>query len=73
MRRTQRAIKHVLTERYYSWKDADAIAKSDPEIDLSGQGTLYEPTAFEEEADEITPEHESEGEAKPDGRSAPTA
>jgi large subunit ribosomal protein L47 len=48
VRRTQRAIKQVLTERYYSWQDAEAIAKNDPEVDLSGEGPPYNPTDFVE-------------------------
>ena len=48
MRRTQRAIKQVLTERYYSWQDAEVIAKNDPEVDLSGEGPTYNPTDFVE-------------------------
>lgn len=43
VRRTQRAIKQVLTERYYSWEDARDIAKDDAEVDLSGQGPAYTP------------------------------
>lgn len=58
MRRTQRAIKQVLTERYYSWRDAETIARDDPEIDLSGAGPLYNPRDFE--ADEDFPEEELE-------------
>jgi large subunit ribosomal protein L47 len=38
-----------LTERYYSWRDAETIAKDDPEIDLSGDGPLYVPKVFDEE------------------------
>jgi large subunit ribosomal protein L47 len=49
VRRTQRAIKQVLTERYYSWRDAEVIAKDDPEVDLSGEGPAYNPTDFVEE------------------------
>lgn len=49
MRRTQRAIKQALTERYYSWRDAEAIAKSDPEVDLSGDGPVYTPSIYLEE------------------------
>jgi large subunit ribosomal protein L47 len=39
----------VLTERYYSWRDAEVIAKDDPEVDLSGEGPAYNPTDFVEE------------------------
>ena len=51
VRRTQRAIKQVLTERYYSWEDARKIAVNDPEVDLSGEGPAYTPSedVFEDE------------------------
>ncbi|KAI9746195.1 MAG: 54S ribosomal protein L4 mitochondrial [Claussenomyces sp. TS43310] len=48
VRRTQRAIKQVLTERYYSWDEARKLARSDPEVDLSGEGLAYMPSNFEE-------------------------
>ena len=44
-----RAIRHVLTERFYTWEDAVELAKSDPEINLAGQGSAYTPGAFLEE------------------------
>jgi len=66
VRRTQRAIKQVLTERYYSWRDAEVIAKEDPEINYSGEGPVYLPRDLEEE---VVPEQEAEAEARP----APTA
>jgi large subunit ribosomal protein L47 len=49
VRFTQRAIKQVLTERFYSWREAEALAKNDPEIDLSGNGSIYNPSDFVEE------------------------
>ncbi|PBP24110.1 50S ribosomal protein L4 [Diplocarpon rosae] len=49
VRWTQRSIKQVLTERYYSWREAEVIAQSDPEIDLSGKGPVYTPTELEDE------------------------
>ncbi|KAH8592905.1 mitochondrial 39-S ribosomal protein L47 (MRP-L47)-domain-containing protein, partial [Bisporella sp. PMI_857] len=52
VKRTQRAIKHTLTERWYAWKDAQEVAKSDVEIDLSGNGPAYNPRAFEPESTE---------------------
>lgn len=57
MRRTQRAIKHVLTERYYAWRDAEVLAQSDPEIDLSGNGPVYNPSEeyFEDAPEEAEP------------------
>ena len=73
MRRTQRAIKQVLTERYYSWRDAEAIAKDDPEINLSGNGQVYVPRDFEEEdvdlEEELKPELEAR--AEPVDRAVP--
>ena len=46
---TQRAIKQVLTERFYSWRDAQEVARDDPEVDMSGEGPAYVPTDFVEE------------------------
>ncbi|KAI6244717.1 54S ribosomal protein L4, mitochondrial [Erysiphe necator] len=43
VRRTQRAIKQVLTERWYSWTEARNLAENDPEVDLSGSGPAYRP------------------------------
>jgi hypothetical protein len=31
---TQRAIKHVLTERWYAWEDARLLAESDGSVNL---------------------------------------
>ncbi|KAI1006650.1 hypothetical protein K3495_g1567 [Podosphaera aphanis] len=49
VRRTQRGIKQVLTERWYSWTEARTLAQKDPEIDLSGDGPAYRPKSFFEE------------------------
>lgn len=49
VRQTQRAIKQALTERYYQWREAEELAKNDPEINLSGEGPAYAPEAFVEE------------------------
>jgi hypothetical protein len=50
VRRTQRAIKQALTERYYSWDEARKLARDDPEVDLSGENQAYTPgSALEEE------------------------
>ncbi len=66
MRWTQRSIKQVLTERYYSWREADILAKSDPEIDLSGEGPVYTPMEFEEDVEEAELEEaQFDGEVKP--------
>ncbi|EFQ27625.1 uncharacterized protein GLRG_02769 [Colletotrichum graminicola M1.001] len=40
---TMKAIKHVLTERFYVWEDARRLAEEDPEVDLSGEGEAYTP------------------------------
>ena len=71
MRRTQRAIKHALTERFYSWRDAETLAKTDPEIDLSGNGPVYNPKDFEEAEEDLTSEQDVQPEAKPVERTAP--
>ena len=34
IRRTQKAIKTALTERWYAWEDARLVAERDPEVDL---------------------------------------
>ena len=38
-----KAIKHVLTERYYLWEDAYELARNDKDINLSGEGDVYSP------------------------------
>ncbi|KAB5572365.1 mitochondrial 39-S ribosomal protein L47 (MRP-L47)-domain-containing protein [Coniochaeta sp. 2T2.1] len=51
--KTMKAIRHVLTERYYVWEDAVELAKKDPEINLSGgEGQIYTPQEFLVEEDE---------------------
>lgn len=87
VRWTQRAIKQVLTERFYSWQDAEKLAKRDPEIDLSGNGPIYTPSDFidEDVVDEDAPEEAkfeenpesaqktlSEPEVKPEQRVLPS-
>ncbi|KAL1899089.1 54S ribosomal protein L4 mitochondrial [Sporothrix stenoceras] len=49
VRETMGRIKHVLTERFYVWEDAVELAKTDPEIDLSGNGPAFRPTAYLED------------------------
>jgi large subunit ribosomal protein L47 len=61
---TQRAIKQVLTERFYSWQDAQVLVKDDPEIDLSGDGPVYNPVDFIEE-DAVKEGAEFEGKEAP--------
>lgn len=46
-----RAIRHALTERYYTWEDAVKVADTDPEIDLQGApGRVYNPDAYEDDS-----------------------
>lgn len=49
VRYTQRAIKHVLTERWYAWEDARKVAQKDPEINMRARGKepVYDPKDFE--------------------------
>ena len=49
VRFTQRAIKHALTERFYSWEDARRVAKDDPTVNLkaSGDETAFTPITYE--------------------------
>lgn len=59
VRTTMRAIKHALTERYYAWEDAVEVAKSDPEINLSGDGVAFTPLEYlEEESSEAFDQEE---------------
>jgi large subunit ribosomal protein L47 len=46
---TQRAIKHVLTERWYAWEDARLLAESDASVNLyPAEGeTAYTPEKVE--------------------------
>lgn len=53
VRKTQKAIKHVLTERYYSWMEAREVAKDDPEVNLSGDGPAYVPSDDYVEGEDI--------------------
>jgi large subunit ribosomal protein L47 len=81
-----RGIKQALTERYYSWRDAEEVAQNDPEVSLSGDDPAYRPVDFVEEEDNLkdVPEQEPspetraalnlpEPEAKPEGKSQPNA
>lgn len=69
--KTMKAIKHALTERYYTWEDATEIAESDPEIDLQAEdGKFYKPSTYEEDhsvpdawATETAPQQSSKGES----------
>ncbi|KAK4944401.1 54S ribosomal protein L4 mitochondrial [Elasticomyces elasticus] len=47
IKRTQRAIKHTLTERWYGWEDARKVAQNDPEVNLNAiadGGAAYTPS-----------------------------
>ena len=46
IRRTQKAIKTALTERWYAWEDARIVAEKDPEVDLNANldTAAYKPT-----------------------------
>ncbi|KAH7030982.1 mitochondrial 39-S ribosomal protein L47 (MRP-L47)-domain-containing protein [Microdochium trichocladiopsis] len=48
VKKTMKHIKHALTERYYLWEDARALAESDPEIDLNSAANPYVPTDYME-------------------------
>ncbi|KAG6001357.1 hypothetical protein E4U21_004420 [Claviceps maximensis] len=65
--KTMRAIKHALTERYYTWQDAVDVAMADPEIDMQAKdGQVYKPGAYEEDIDaqESAPEASLEAVAR---------
>ncbi|KAI1107012.1 MRP-L47-domain-containing protein [Jackrogersella minutella] len=53
VRKTMKAIKHTLTERYYVWEDARKLAETDPEIDLTSRQRPYTPQNYFEEAEEV--------------------
>lgn len=55
-----RAIKHVLTERFYAWEDAVKLAEQDPEVNLSGDGPVFTPSEFYE-GEEVAAEQEEQG------------
>lgn len=52
-------IRHVLTERFYLWEDARALAVSDPEINLADTRRPYNPSVYYEEQSEEPVEAES--------------
>ncbi|KAI0971378.1 mitochondrial 39-S ribosomal protein L47 (MRP-L47)-domain-containing protein [Xylaria arbuscula] len=49
VRKTMSSIKHALTERWYLWEDARALAETDAEIDLSNVQNPYAPKDHLEE------------------------
>ncbi|XDG09132.1 hypothetical protein ABKA04_008747 [Annulohypoxylon sp. FPYF3050] len=56
---TMKRIRHVLTERFYLWEDARALAVSDPEINLADTRRPYNPSVYYEEQSEEPVEAES--------------
>ncbi|TGJ79098.1 hypothetical protein E0Z10_g9666 [Xylaria hypoxylon] len=60
VRRTMRAIKHALTERWYLWEDARKLAEADPEINLSNVRSPFTPKDYLEDH-EITLEGNNQG------------
>ncbi|KAI5783879.1 mitochondrial 39-S ribosomal protein L47 (MRP-L47)-domain-containing protein [Peziza echinospora] len=64
IKRTMRAIKHTLTERYYAWQEAVELAKVDPEVDLTGNGPPYTPRNEESPIappEDLGPSQQTEG------------
>jgi large subunit ribosomal protein L47 len=60
-----RAIKHALTERFYTWEDAVKAAEEDPEINLhAGNGQIYQPSIYDDEP--------SDWAAEPNAQTKPT-
>jgi len=45
VRKTQQAIKHALTERWYAWEHARKLAMNDKTVDLTGEGPAYDSNA----------------------------
>ncbi|KAI2624369.1 MRP-L47-domain-containing protein [Hypoxylon sp. NC1633] len=54
VRKTMKAIKHTLTERFYLWEDARQLAESDPEIDLTNSSRPFNPHSYLEEETQTT-------------------
>ncbi|KAI0489749.1 mitochondrial 39-S ribosomal protein L47 (MRP-L47)-domain-containing protein [Xylaria cf. heliscus] len=59
VRRTMRAIKHALTERWYLWEDARTLAETDPEIDLGNVQSPFTPKDYLENETETETETET--------------
>jgi len=61
-----RGIKHVLTERWYTWEDARKAAETDQEIDLHAEGEkrAYTPPRV---SDSIMDEADTQGESMSQG------
>ncbi|POS78630.1 50S ribosomal protein L4 [Diaporthe helianthi] len=69
VRKTQAAIKHALTERFYAWEDARKLAQDDPEISLGGQEPAYIPAQSHLESEEAALEDVPGELSTADGRS----
>ncbi|RYP37200.1 hypothetical protein DL767_003019 [Monosporascus sp. MG133] len=68
VRKTMKAIRHALTERYYLWEDARVLAESDPEIDLSGNGEAYKPRNYFEAEEALDSEKQAVEESSQEGQ-----
>ncbi|RYO77042.1 hypothetical protein DL766_006876 [Monosporascus sp. MC13-8B] len=68
VRKTMKAIRHALTERYYLWEDARELAESDPEIDLSGNGEAYKPRNYFEAEEALHAEEQAVAEGSQEGQ-----
>ncbi|KAI0150445.1 MRP-L47-domain-containing protein [Xylariaceae sp. FL1272] len=66
VRKTMKAIKHALTERWYVWEDARTLAETDPEVDLGNVSSPYVPRGqhLEHLEPELAVENESNGNLK---------
>lgn len=75
-----RAVKHVLTERFYVWEDSMELAKEDPEVNLAGDGPAFTPRDYLEEGEveeaaeaaEETTEKTEPAAATPDAATTPS-
>ncbi|KAK4126330.1 MRP-L47-domain-containing protein [Parathielavia appendiculata] len=74
VRATMRAIKHTLTERFYTWEDAVKLAENDPEVDLTGNGPAFVPRDYLEEGETAAVEGEQQiAETAQNAEAAPAA
>ncbi|KAI1265545.1 mitochondrial 39-S ribosomal protein L47 (MRP-L47)-domain-containing protein [Xylariaceae sp. FL1019] len=62
VRKTMKAIKHALTERWYVWEDARTLAETDPEVDLGNVSSPYIPRS--QHLEHLEPELPAENESK---------
>ncbi|XXG99197.1 hypothetical protein Hte_005532 [Hypoxylon texense] len=71
VRRTMKAIRHALTERFYLWEDARKLAETDPDIDLSNYKNPYTPGTYFE--DDVQNAETAEGQGQAEASEAPIA